>query len=177
MTFLSVAIFSLLSTGGPQAIKVPYEKYTLANGLKVILHVDKTLPVATINTWFYVGSKDEPERRSGFAHLFEHLMFMGTNRVPGGQFDQIMERSGGQNNASTAEDRTNYYSFGPSNLLPTLLWLDADRLEDLGKAMTLKKLDLQRDVVKNERRQNTENTPYGKAYEMINSLMYPKGHP
>ena len=177
MTFLSVAVFSLLSSGGTQTIKVPYEKYTLANGLKVILHVDKTLPVATINTWFYVGSKDEPERRSGFAHLFEHLMFMGTNRVPGGQFDQIMERSGGQNNASTAEDRTNYYSFGPSNLLPTLLWLDADRLEDLGKAMTLKKLDLQRDVVKNERRQNTENTPYGKAYEMINSLMYPKGHP
>jgi zinc protease len=177
MAFLSVALFSMLSAGTAQTIKVPYEKYVLPNGLKVILHVDKTLPVATINTWFYVGSKDEPEKRSGFAHLFEHLMFMGTNRVPGGQFDQIMERSGGQNNASTAEDRTNYYSFGPSNLLPTLLWLDADRLEDLGKAMTLKKLDLQRDVVKNERRQNTENTPYGKAYEMINSLMYPKGHP
>lgn len=170
-------MMSLISSGSGQEIKVPYEKYVLPNGLKVILHVDKTLPVATINTWFYVGSKDEPERRSGFAHLFEHLMFMGTNRVPNGQFDQIMERAGGQNNASTAEDRTNYYSFGPSNLLPTLLWLDADRLEDLGKAMTLKKLDLQRDVVKNERRQNTENTPYGKAYELINSLMFPKGHP
>ena len=178
MSILAAAtLLSLISGGGGPAIKVPYEKYTLPNGLKVILHVDKTLPIVTINTWFYVGSKDEPERRSGFAHLFEHLMFMGTNRVPTGQFDQIMERAGGQNNASTAEDRTNYYSFGPANLLPTLLWLDADRLEDLGKAMTLKKLDLQRDVVKNERRQNTENTPYGKAYEMVNSLMYPKGHP
>ena len=145
--------------------------------MKVILHVDKTLPVATINTWFYVGSKDEPERRSGFAHLFEHLMFMGTKRVPNGQFDSIMESAGGYNNASTSEDRTNSYSFGPSNLLPTLLWLDADRLEDLANEMSLKKVDLQRDVVKNERRQNTENTPYGKAFESINGLMYPKGHP
>ena len=177
MTLLSAAVFTILTSSENQTIKVPYEKYVLQNGLKVILHVDKTLPVATINTWFYVGSKDEPERRSGFAHLFEHLMFMGTNRVPNSQFDQIMERAGGQNNASTTEDRTNYYSFGPSNLLPTLLWLDADRLEDLGKAMTLKKVDLQRDVVKNERRENTENTPYGKAFEMINSLMFPKGHP
>lgn len=173
----TAALYSVIATTGDTTIKVPYEKYVLPNGMKVILHVDKTLPVATINTWFYVGSKDEPERRSGFAHLFEHLMFMGTNRVPTGQFDQIMERAGGQNNASTAEDRTNYYSFGPANLLPTLIWLDADRLEDLGKAMTQKKLDLQRDVVKNERRQNTENTPYGKAYEAINGLMFPKGHP
>lgn len=178
MSVLATAAFvSMIFKGTDTAIKVPYEKFVLPNGLKVILHVDKTLPVATINTWFYVGSKDEPERRSGFAHLFEHLMFMGTNRVPGSQFDQIMEKAGGQNNASTTNDRTNYYSFGPSNLLSTLLWLDADRLEDLGKTMTLKKLDLQRDVVKNERRQNTENTPYGKAYEMIDSVIFPKGHP
>lgn len=173
----TLALASLIANPADQKIKVPYEKYLLPNGMKVILHVDKTLPVATINTWFYVGSKDEPERRSGFAHLFEHLMFMGTTRVPNGQFDQIMEKAGGQNNASTAEDRTNYYSFGPSNLLPTLIWLDADRLEDLGKAMSQKKVDLQREVVKNERRQNTENTPYGKAYEAINGLMFPKGHP
>ena len=101
----AAALFSLFSSGGDTTIKIPYEKYVLSNGLKVILTVDKTLPVATINTWFYVGSKDEPERRSGFAHLFEHLMFMGTNRVPTGQFDKIMEGAGGQNNASTAEDR------------------------------------------------------------------------
>ena len=175
--FLATALLLTQSTKPQVGIKVPYEKYTLSNGMKVILHVDKTLPVATINTWFYVGSKDEPEGRSGFAHLFEHLMFMGTKRVPNGQFDSIMESAGGYNNASTSEDRTNYYSFGPSNLLPTLLWLDADRLEDLANEMSLKKVDLQRDVVKNERRQNTENTPYGKAFESINGLMYPKSHP
>jgi zinc protease len=177
ITLLASFVLGSQTAKAPQKIKIPYEKYTLSNGLKVILHVDKTLPVATINTWFYVGSKDEPERRSGFAHLFEHLMFMGTKRVPTGQFDSIMEAAGGFNNASTSEDRTNYYSYGPSNLLPTLLWLDADRLEDLAQEMTLKKLDLQREVVKNERRQNTENSPYGKAYEAINGLMYPKGHP
>ncbi len=173
----TVALSSVLAAQSSTGIKVPFEKYTLPNGMKVILHVDKTLPVATINTWFYVASKDEPDKRSGFAHLFEHLMFMGTKRVPNGQFDQIMEKAGGYNNASTSTDRTNYFSFGPANILPTLLWLDADRLEALAENMTEKKVDLQRDVVKNERRQNTENTPYGKAYEAISGLMYPKGHP
>ena len=158
-----------------QDVKV--EKYKLPNGMTVILHQDKTLPVATINTWFKVGSKDEPDRRSGFAHLFEHLMFMGTKRVPQGQFDVIMETAGGSNNASTSQDRTNYYSFGPSNLLQKLIWLDAERLEALGENIDQKKLDLQRDVVKNERRQSVENAPYGKAYDAINRLMYPAGHP
>lgn len=158
-----------------QDVKV--EKYKLPNGMTVILHQDRTLPVATINTWFKVGSKDEPDRRSGFAHLFEHLMFMGTKRVPQGQFDVIMETAGGSNNASTSQDRTNYFSFGPSNLLQKLIWLDAERLEALGENIDLKKLDLQRDVVKNERRQSVENAPYGKAYDAINRLMYPAGHP
>src|SRR4051812_35238901 len=122
---------------------VKYEKYTLDNGMTVILHEDHTLPVATVNTWYRVGGKDEPAGRSGFAHLFEHLMFMGTERVPNGQFDAIMEAGGGANNASTAQDRTNYFSAGPASLLPTLLWLDADRLEDLGAAMDQEKLDRQ----------------------------------
>jgi zinc protease len=178
MPFLAtVALSTVLAAQSANGIKVPFEKYTLPNGMKVILHVDKTLPVATINTWFYVASKDEPEKRSGFAHLFEHLMFMGTKRVPNGEFDQTMEKAGGYNNASTSTDRTNYFSFGPSNILPTLLWLDADRLEALAENMTEKKVDLQRDVVKNERRQNTENTPYGKAYEALPGLLFPKGHP
>lgn len=158
-----------------QDVKV--EKYVLDNGMTVILREDHSLPVATVNIWYKVGSKDEPEHRSGFAHLFEHLMFMGTDRVPTGQYDKIMEGGGGQNNASTAEDRTNYFDSGPANLLPTLLWLEADRLEDLGRTMTQKKLDLQRDVVKNERRQNTENTPYGRAYEALNGIMFPSLHP
>lgn len=172
---LIAALAALAAVTPAQDVKV--EKYTLPNGMVVILREDHTLPIATINTWFSVGSKDEQDRRSGFAHLYEHLMFMGTSRVPTGQFDKIMEGGGGSNNASTAEDRTNYFSVGPSNLLPTLLWLDADRLEGLGKAMTKEKVDLQRDVVKNERRQNTENRPYGKAYEAVNALMFPKGHP
>ena len=158
-----------------QELKI--EKYTLPNGMTVILHEDHSAPIACVNIWFRVGSKDEADRRSGFAHLFEHLMFMGTERVPTGQFDKIMEGGGGQNNASTAEDRTNYFESGPASLLPTLLWLEADRLEDLGRTMTQKKLDLQREVVRNERRQNTENTPYGRAFEALNGLMYPAGHP
>jgi zinc protease len=156
---------------------VKYEKYTLDNGMTVILHEDHTLPVATVNTWYRVGGKDEPVGRSGFAHLFEHLMFMGTQRVPNGQFDALMEAGGGANNASTAQDRTNYFSAGPASLLPTLLWLDADRLEDLGAAMNQEKLDRQRDVVRNELRQNVENTPYGRAEVAITQTMYPEGHP
>jgi len=130
-----------------------------------------------VNTWFGVGSKDEAAGRTGFAHLFEHLMFMGTARVPGNQFDVLMEQGGGANNASTSEDKTNYYSWGPSSLLPTLLWLDADRLEALGKSMTKEKLDLQRSVVRNERRQTSENTPYGVAELLVPEALYPPGHP
>jgi len=156
---------------------VRYEKYKLDNGMTVILHEDHSLPVASINFWYRVGSKDEPVRRSGFAHLFEHLMFMGTDRVPGNKFDTLMESGGGANNASTSSDRTNYFSSGPAHLLPTLLWLDADRLEDLARTMDQEKLDKQRDVVRNERRQNYENRPYGKAELQIQEMLYPVGHP
>lgn len=168
--FLSIAAMS-------RGQSLTYEKYELPNGMTVILHQDDSLPVACINTWYYVGSKDEKARRSGFAHLFEHLMFMGTERVPGNEFDTRMEAGGGWNNASTSQDRTNYFSMGPSELLPTLLWLDADRLEALGENMTQEKLDKQRDVVRNERRQSYENRPYGNAELRIQGLMYPKGHP
>lgn len=174
------ALFALALLGAAiasQAQDVKVEKFRLPNGLTVILHRDSTVPMATINTWFYVGSKDEQEKRSGFAHLFEHLMFMGTERVPGSQFDQLMEEYGGWNNASTTEDKTNYISYGPSNMLNLLLWLDADRLEDLGRLMDQKKLDLQREVVRNERRQNVELQPYGEAYERLPSMLFPKGHP
>ncbi len=170
-----VALCALAVPLGAQSF--PCEKYTLPNGMTVILRVDHSLPTVVINTWFRVGSKDEPPGRSGFAHLFEHLMFMGTERVPGSQFDVLMENGGGSNNASTTEDRTNYYSEGPASLLPTLLWLDADRLEDLGRTMTQEKLDRQRDIVRNEIRQNVENTPYGRARERIYRLMYPDDHP
>ncbi len=168
------------TTSAPSAgdgIAVPTETYSLPNGMTVVLHEDHALPKVVINTWFAVGSKDEAPGRTGFAHLFEHLMFMGTERVPDNQFDVLMERGGGSNNASTSNDRTNYFSMGPSSLLPTLLWLDADRLDALPDSMTQEKLDRQRDVVRNERRQNTENVPYGKGRLLLPKALYPAGHP
>ncbi len=170
-----LALVSFSSPAPAQSFAV--EKYKLANGMTVILYPDHTLPVAAINIWYRVGSKDEPARRSGFAHLFEHLMFMGTERVPNGEFDRIMEAAGGSNNASTGSDGTHYYSSGPASLLPTLLWLDAERLEDLPRTMDQKKVDLQRDVVLNEMRQSYENQPYGRADLAIEQLLYPPGHP
>ncbi|MFT3685037.1 MAG: pitrilysin family protein [Phycisphaerales bacterium] len=158
-------------------VSIPCESYTLPNGMRVTLMEDHTLPRASINIWYRVGARNEPPGRSGFAHLFEHLMFMGTKRVPGGDFDNLMEGGGGSNNASTSLDRTNYFSSGPSSLLPTLLWLDADRLEDMGLMMSKEKLDKQRDVVRNELRQSVENAPYARAYEASYQLMYPVGHP
>ena len=138
---------------------IPFERYDLPNGLQVILHEDHSLPQVVVDIWYQVGSKDEAPGRSGFAHLFEHLMFMGTNRMPGNGFDTTMESYGGWNNAWTMEDATNYYDVGPANLLPLFLWLEADRMEDLGKAMTQEKVDKQREVVRNERRQSYEDEP------------------
>ena len=174
---MTASLLMLLWAAGVSAQDVPFDKYKLPNNMTVILHEDHTLPIACVNLWYRVGSKDEAAGRSGFAHLFEHLMFMGTDRVPGAAFDQIMEAGGGWNNASTSEDRTNFFSMGPAELLPTLLWLDADRLESLGRAMTQEKLDKQRAIVRNERRQSIENQPYGRAELEVYKLMYPKDHP
>ncbi len=176
-TWAMAALLLLSVCAQLNAQHVAYDKYKLPNDLTVILHEDHSLPVACVNLWVRVGSKDEVLGRSGFAHLFEHLMFMGTKRVAGSDFDNFMEAGGGWNNASTSEDRTNYYSMGPAELLPTLLWLEADRLEALGKEMTAEKLDKQRAVVRNERRQTSENVPYGKARLRVSEMMYPKGHP
>ena len=167
----------LLTASAASAQEVRHEKYSLLNGMTVILHEDRSLPTVAVNTWYRVGAQDEPPGRSGFAHLFEHLMFMGTKRVPGNDFDVVMETGGGANNASTDLHRTNYFSWGPSSLLPTLLWLDADRLEDMGLMMNQEKLDKQRDVVRNELRQVVENAPYGKAGEMLFKLLFPADHP
>jgi zinc protease len=177
-TVVAAALAVLVAFSSPApAQNLAVEKYRLPNGMTVILYPDHTLPVATISIWYRVGSKDEPARRSGFAHLFEHLMFMGTERVPNGDFDRLMEASGGSNNASTGSDGTHYYSSGPASLLPTLLWLDAERLEGLPGAMDQKKVDLQRDVVLNELRQSYENQPYGRAELAIEQLLYPSSHP
>jgi predicted Zn-dependent peptidase len=164
-------------SGVVHAQDIPFERYELPNGLQVILHEDHSLPQVVVDIWYQVGSKEEAPGRSGFAHLFEHLMFMGTDRLPGSGFDQVMEAYGGANNAWTMEDATNYYEVGPPNLLPTFLWMEADRMEALGKAMTQEKVDLQREVVRNERRQSSEDEPYGVAWLEVPGLMYPAGHP
>ncbi|HEY9449882.1 MAG TPA: pitrilysin family protein, partial [Gemmatimonadaceae bacterium] len=157
--------------------EIPFEKYTLRNGLEVILAPDHSTPVVAVNTWYHVGSADEQPGRTGFAHLFEHVMFMGSEHVPVGKFDNWLEAAGANNNGSTTQDRTNYYEWMPSNALPLALWLDGDRMGYLLPTMDQAKLDLQRDVVKNERRQGVDNVPYGRANETVLAALFPEGHP
>jgi len=159
------------------ALDVPVTRSQLPNGLKVLVAPDRTVPGVTINLLYHVGSKDEQPGRTGFAHLFEHLMFMGARYVPYPEFDTIMEAGGGVNNASTSYDVTDYYSVGPSNLLDTFLWMESDRLLTLGQEMTQEKLETQRKVVLNERRQSYENVPYGKVEDVLPPALFPKGNP
>jgi zinc protease len=180
----SLTAACLLALGTPVGVataqtapSIPYEKFTLPNGLEVILHVDRSVPIVAVENFYKVGSGDEKRGRTGFAHLFEHVMFMGSQSVPVGKFDEWLEAAGASNNGSTNFDRTNYYETGPSNALPLMLWLDADRMGWLLPTMDKEKLDLQRDVVKNERRQSTDNVPYGRAYETILPVMFPSNHP
>ena len=174
---LAAALFVGMTLGAQAIPRIQFEKYTLPNGLEVILHQDHTTPMIAVDTWYHVGSGDEKPGHTGFAHLFEHLMFMGSGHVATGQFDQLLEAAGGNNNGSTTEDRTNYYETLPSNALPLALYLDSDRMGYLLQALDSAKVDLQRDVVKNERRQRVDNVPYGKADETILSALYPTGHP
>jgi zinc protease len=158
-------------------VKIEFETFVLPNGLTVILHVDRGSPLVAVNLWYHVGSKDEVPGRTGFAHLFEHLMFMGSKHAPYPSFDAIMESWGGHNNGTTSNDRTNYYEIGPRNLLETFLWLEADRLATLAEVITLEELEKQRKVVLNERRQSYENRPYGRTELRIPEVMYPADHP
>lgn len=174
---LSLAAVSLLPAQSPAPIRVAYTIDTLPNGLTLIVHEDHSVPVVTAYTWFHVGSADEEPGRTGFAHLFEHLMFMGSQHAPYPQFDRLLEAAGASNNGSTNNDRTNYYEQGPVSALPLMLWLDADRMGWLLPTMDSAKVDLQRDVVKNERRQGVENQPYGLVEDILPGMLYPPGHP
>ncbi len=178
----TAALVGLLGGSGStalsaQALRVPYQTFTLPNGLQVILHEDHSVSVVAVNTWYHVGSADEAPGRTGFAHLFEHIMFMGSQHVPTGAFDRLLEAAGADNNGSTTEDRTNYYEDGPANALPLMLYLDADRMGFLLPEMTAEKVDIQRGVVENERRQSYENRPYGLADENILERLFPPKHP
>jgi zinc protease len=159
------------------ALNVPFTQFTLPNGLHVILHEDHTVPLATVNIWYHVGSAREKPGRTGFAHLFEHLMFEGSGHVKEGEFDTLLEAAGGTNNGSTETDRTNYYIDVPSTSLDLALFLESDRMGYLLDAMSPERVNGQRDVVKNERRQNYENAPYGMASIEIDTMLFPEGHP
>jgi zinc protease len=173
---LTLFVLTFFDTGA-QKIKVPYEQFTLPNGLNVILHQDKTIPRISVNVWYFVGSGNEKPSRTGFAHLFEHILFEGSKNVPEGKFDEWLEAAGANNNGSTTEDRTNYYEDLPSNALDLALFLESDRMGFLLSSLTDSTVDGQRDVVKNERRQSYENRPYGKANLELPALLYPKDHP
>ena len=150
-------------------------EFTLANGMHLVVHEDHRVPSVKLSTRVGVGSADEPPGRGGFAHLFEHLMFMGTKAAP--NFDIVMETVGGSNNAYTDYDETVFYESGPANALPTFVWLEADRFANLAAYMTDAKVNLQRDVVLNEMRQNVLDEPGGSAGEALNDGLFPPGHP
>jgi len=156
---------------------VPYTLFTLDNGLTVIVHTDRATPRISVNAWYHVGSGREKPGRTGFAHLFEHIMYEGSANVPEGKYDQWLEATGAGNNGSTTEDRTNYYVDGPANTLDLALFLESDRMGHLLGSMAPETVDGQRDVVKNERRQSYENRPYGMADLAMPALMFPDGHP
>ena len=161
--------------------KIVFEKYTLPNGLQVILHVDRKLPMVHVNNWYHVGSKNERIGRTGFAHLFEHMMFEGSKDA-NAKYMGFIEKAGanlfeGGVNGTTNEDRTNYFESVPSGSLEYVLWLESDRLATLTDVLTKEKLDNERDIVKNERRQGLENQPYGRAFMLITENVFPNGHP
>jgi len=160
-----------------EPLKIDYEKYQLENGLEVILFQDLSLPTVAINIWYRVGSANEKPGKTGFAHLFEHMMFQGSENVPKeGHFKYIQE-AGGNLNGSTSIDRTNYYESVPANYLDLVLWLESDRMGYLLPSLTQEKLTNQKDVVMNERRQRYENQPYGLSWEKIFSNLFTSNHP
>ncbi|HEX7171329.1 MAG TPA: pitrilysin family protein [Candidatus Limnocylindria bacterium] len=157
--------------------EVPIERHVLGNGLRIVLSRDPSSPAVAVNLWYDVGSKHEKPGKTGFAHLFEHMMFQGSANVEKGQHFSIVQAAGGTLNATTWLDRTNYFETLPGHELELALWLEADRMAGLLPAMTQEKLDNQRDVVKNERRYSVDNQPYGDWDERMQALSYPDGHP
>ena len=157
-------------------MNIPFTKYTLENGLDVLIHEDHSLPIVAVNVWYHVGSKNEVPGRTGFAHLFEHLMFEGSQHYDRGYFHPLQE-AGASLNGSTNADRTNYWEVVPTNALELALWMESDRMAFLLPALTEAKFSNQRDVVLNERRQNYENRPYGLAPMAMLAALFPSDHP
>jgi predicted Zn-dependent peptidase len=157
-------------------VDLPLEEHRLANGLRVVLNPDPALPLVAVNLWYHVGSRNETRGRTGFAHLFEHMLFQGSQHVGTNDHFRLVQQVGGVANGSTWFDRTNYYETLPSSHLELGLWLESDRMGWLLPAMTAEKLETQRQVVMNERRQRVDNQPYGRAFERLNELLFPADH-
>ena len=168
---------SARSRSAPRAGLIPYQKHVLDNGLEVLLHEDPSEPVVAVYVYYHVGSSREERGRSGFAHLFEHMLFQGSAHVPDNDHFRRIQEVGGALNGTTNQDRTNYFETLPAEELELALWLESDRMGFLLPAMTQDKLDNQRDVVMNERRQSYENRPYGLVHEALLTALYPEGHP
>lgn len=167
----------LLARSAPAAtVDIPFEQFTLPNGLRVIVHTDRKAPIVAVNVWYHVGSKDEPAGRTGFAHLFEHLMFQSSENHDGEFFEPFKQVGATGQNGTTNTDRTNYFENVPTTALDMALWMESDRMGHLLGAIDQAALDEQRGVVQNEKRQG-ENQPYGQAWTKLNRALYPKGHP
>ena len=178
----SAAIVSPLAaqrqqTRADNAIRIAHETYKLPNGLSVILAPEHSTPTVAVSLWYHVGSKNEVSGRTGFAHMFEHVMFTGSANVPYGVHDRLTEGVGGQNNGFTTNDETVYFETVPSNYLESMLWLESDRMGFLLDKLDSAKFVAQRDIVQNERRQRTDNQPYRRAPEIINAAIYPTSNP
>ena len=158
-------------------MRIPVESYHLPNGLQVVLSEDHTAPIVAVNLWYHVGSANERLDRTGFAHLFEHMLFQGSANVEANEHFELIQRAGGTLNGSTWLDRTNYYETVPSHQVALALWLEADRMGRMLPGLTQQKLDTQRDVVKNERRWSVDNQPYGTWWERLPALCFPDTHP
>jgi zinc protease len=181
LLFAAPIVLAPTARGGPAgavAPVLPFQRFVLPNGLEVILHEDHRTPLVAVNVWYHVGSKDEPAGKNGFAHLFEHVMFQGSKNVAEDTFFKYLERAGASDrNGTTNTDRTNYFETVPSNELALALWLESDRMGWLLDHANNDTFKSQRDVVKNERRQNYENAPYGLVIQFIRENLYPKEHP
>src|SRR5688500_9816923 len=173
---LTILLPSVLLSVGllAQAPRIQFEKYTLPNGLKVILHRDNSAPVVAVTTLYHVGSKNEDTARTGFAHFFEHLLFEGSDNIKRGEFMKLVSANGGQNNANTSSDRTFYYEVFPSNQLETGLWLESERM--MHPVINEIGVNTQREVVKEEKRLRIDNQPYARFYTEILKRLYTK-HP
>jgi zinc protease len=177
LIIMIVALFSCTTQKKETGFSIPIEKYSLANGLTVVLHEDHSDPIASVAIYYHVGSSRETEGKTGFAHLFEHMMFQKSENVGEDQLFKNIQRAGGQLNGSTSQDRTNYYEVVPKNALEMALWMESDRMGYLENTVTKKALVNQQNVVQNEKRQSVDNAPYGFNQGLILKNLYPKGHP